>query len=281
MIYLIIAILFGSLFAILFKIFAKKGINTLQAIIINYATALLIGPIANISQWHITSSSFTQVPIIPATLTGLFMMGGFIAMSSSTKSHGVAVTTIATRVSFIIPTICAYLFLGEATLEPLTSIMVILALLLIFYSKGRDGIELKRWYNPVLVFICYGVANYLLKYSQSQVTGNGALLALTTVTFTSALILSTIFYRISGGKFDRFQWRNIIAGLILGCANIGCTYFLLKALTQISTATLYPIYNISIVAIGVLSGRLLFKEHLTVQQYFGIIIAIIAILIAL
>lgn len=281
MIYLIIAILFGSLFAILFKIFAKKGVNTLMAIIINYATALLIGPITNIIQGQVAFSSFNQVPIIPAILTGLFMMGGFITMNHATQSHGVAIATIATRVSFIIPTICAYLFLGEATLEPLTSILVILALMLIFYSKGRAGINLKKWYNPILVFICYGVANFLLKYSQTRVSGNSALFALTTVTFTSALILSILFYKINGDKNQKFKWRNIVAGVILGCTNVGCTYFLLKALTQISTATLYPIYNISIVAIGVLAGRLLFKEHLTTLQYIGIIIAILAIYFSL
>lgn len=279
MIYLIIAILFGSLFAILFKLFAKHGVDALQAIIFNYITAIAIGPLTNIIRGDVAFSALSAVPLLPAILTGLFMVGGFVAMSSATKSHGVAIATIATRVSFIIPTICAYIFLGEQRLEPLTSVLVIASLILIFFSK-KEGVTLKKWYNPISVFLCYGIANFLLKYCQSQLSTNGELLALTTITFTSALIIATIFSRLQKRKLA-FKWKNLFAGIILGVTNIGCTFFLLKSLTQFSTATLYPIYNISIVVIGVIAGRLLFKERLTTLQYIGIAIAITAIIIAL
>ena len=278
MIYLISAILFGSLFAVLFKIFAQKGVNTMQAIIFNYVTAILIGPLSDIVQGQMPFSSFNSIPLLPAVLTGLFMVGGFLFMSNTTKSHGVAIATIATRVSFIIPTICAYLFLGESNIELQTSLMVIIALILIFYTKGKHGINIKKWYNPVLVFLCYGCANFLLKYCQSNVNGNSALLALTTITFTSALILSILLAYTQKGNSSSFQWSNLLAGVILGICNISCTYFLLKALTYYSTAIFYPTYNVSIVILGILAGRLLFKERLNTLQIIGVLIAILAIL---
>ncbi len=280
MIHLITAILFGSLFAILFKLFAKHGVNAIQAIIFNYVTAILIGPLTNIIRGEVAFSALSAVPPLPAILTGLFMVGGFIAMSNATKSHGVAIATIATRVSFIIPTICAFLFLGEKYWEPVTSILVIVSLILIFFTKG-SGFNLKKWYNPLLVFLCYGVANFLLKYCQSQITTNSGLLALTTVTFTSALVISLLLARLQKRGLAQFKWKNLFAGVVLGVTNIGCTYFLLKSLTQFSTATLYPIYNISIVIIGVIAGRLLFKERLNTLQYIGIALAITAIIIAM
>ncbi len=280
MIYLITAILFGSLFAILFKLFAKHGVDAIQAIIFNYITAITIGPLTNIIRGEVAFTALSAVPLLPATLTGLFMVGGFIAMSNATKSHGVAIATIATRVSFIIPTICAFIFLGEQSLEPVTSIMVIISLFMIFFTNGR-GITLKKWYNPLLVFLCYGIANFLLKYCQSQITTNSGLLALTTVTFASALVISILIARLPKKGLTQFKWKNLFAGVVLGITNIGCTYFLLKSLTQFSTATLYPIYNISIVVTGVIAGRLLFKERLNSLQYIGIAIAISAILIAL
>ena len=43
MVHLIIAIAFGSLFAILFKLFQRHGIDSLQAIGINYFIAWLLG----------------------------------------------------------------------------------------------------------------------------------------------------------------------------------------------------------------------------------------------
>jgi uncharacterized membrane protein (UPF0136 family) len=39
---LVAAIAFGSLFAILFKLFQRHGVDSLQAIGVNYATALII-----------------------------------------------------------------------------------------------------------------------------------------------------------------------------------------------------------------------------------------------
>ncbi|MBP3420067.1 MAG: EamA family transporter [Marinifilaceae bacterium] len=280
MIYLIVAILFGSLFAILFKLFAKHGVDALQAIIFNYITAIAIGPLTNIIRGEVAFSALSAVPLLPAILTGLFMVGGFIAMSNATKSHGVAIATIATRVSFIIPTICAYLFLGEKGLEPTTSLMVIISLFMIFFTNRR-GLTLNKWYNPLLVFLCYGAANFLLKYCQAQLDTNSELLALTTITFTSALIIAIIFLRLQKGNLANFKWKNLLAGVILGVTNIGCTFFLLKALTLFSTALLYPIYNISIVVTGIIAGRLIFKERLTTLQYIGIAIAITAIIIAL
>ena len=44
-VYLLLAILFGSLFSILFKLFQRYSINSLQAILFNYLTALLISVI--------------------------------------------------------------------------------------------------------------------------------------------------------------------------------------------------------------------------------------------
>ena len=109
MLYLIIAITFGSLFAILFKIFQRRGIDALQAIAVNYVVAFALGMLGNVSQGF--SATGIGSWILPTILVGLFMMASFVTMNMATRSHGIAIATIAARVAFIVPVLCAYLFL--------------------------------------------------------------------------------------------------------------------------------------------------------------------------
>ena len=130
MLYLAIAITFGSLFAILFKIFQRQGIDALQAIGINYVVAFVIGITGSISQGFSTTGIESWG--FPAIIVGLFMMASFVTMNMATRSHGIAIATIAARVAFVIPVLCAYLFLQGDEPRWIASAMVIASLLLIF-----------------------------------------------------------------------------------------------------------------------------------------------------
>lgn len=281
MFYLIIAITFGSLFAILFKLFQRNGIDVLQAIGINYIVALLLGFIGNIAIGEplVAISSW----ILPALFAGLFMMGGFVMMNRATHSHGIAVATIAARISFVIPVLCSYCFLqGEAPRWGASAFVILALLFIFFHHKKQHKHAIWQWLFPLSVFFCYGIANFLLKLCQQFVTdahgGNADLSMITSIAFFAAFIYTVIYYRLQpSNQRHPFAWKNIWAGGILGSVNVGCTYFLLKALTNIDSSLFYPIYNMSIVLIATLVGQFCFKETLSRIQYIGIAIALLAI----
>ena len=288
MIFLVVAIVFGSLFAILFKLFQRKGVDALQAIAVGYLTAMSVGGAGNLLQGTSYAVSLDGVPVIPALLTGFFMMGGFLAMNGATRSHGVAVATIAARVSFVIPVLCAYLLLDGDVPHWSAILLTILSLLLIFARKGTVQYTAKGWWYPVAVFVCYGLANFLLKYAQAQISVfhaadsvacDAALRSLTMVTFATAFLFTVLCYVLQGDKRHRLSWRSVPAGIVLGITNMGCTYFLLKSLTVIDASVFYPVYNISIVLIAACAGRFLFGERLSRLQYAGIAVAAVAILL--
>ncbi len=280
MLYLVTAILFGSLFAILFKIFQQRGIDSLQAIGVNYAVALLLGLLGNVALGEAVAVAHWW---LPALFVGLFMMGGFVTMNSATRTHGVAVATISARVSFVVPVLCAYIFLQGDEPRWVASLLVIAALCLIFSQRSsgeRGGVV--QWIYPLLVFLCYGLANFMLKLSQQLVAqaggGDADLSLLTSVAFTAALIYTIIYYCAQPRcRRQPLRWRNVWAGAVLGAANMGCTYFLLKALMVIDSGVFYPVYNIAIVLIATLVGRLCFGEKLSWWQYAGIAVAMMAI----
>ena len=282
MLYLAIAITFGSLFAILFKIFQRRGIDALQAIGINYIVAFVIGMAGSFSQ----GLSTTGIGLwgVPAIVVGIFMMASFVTMNMATRSHGIAIATIAARVAFVIPVVCAYLFLQGDEPRWVASALVIASLLLIFPQRNNEGGSAWQWVFPLLTFACYGITNFMLKLCQQIVanTGGGdATLSLVTGTaFLSALLFTLLYYIIlPGGQRTPLSWRNVIAGVVLGSVNVGCTYFLLKSLMVIDSGIFYPVYNISIVTIATLTGRIGFGEQLTKTQYAGVAVALLAILL--
>lgn len=280
--YLIIAITFGSLFAILFKIFQRRGIDTLQAIAINYLVAFVIGVLGNVSQGG--SAVATGSWIVPAIFVGLFMMASFVTMNMATRSHGIAIATIAARVAFVIPVLCAYIFLQGDEPQWLASGLVIASLVLIFPQQEKVKTSTAQWVYPLLTFVCYGITNFLLKLCQqiaSTAGGNDADLSLiTAVAFLSAMLFTLLYYCTrSHAQHSRITWLNIAAGTVLGCVNVGCTYFLLKSLMVIDSGIFYPVYNIAIVTIATLVGRIGFGERLTAMQYVGIAVAICAIIL--
>lgn len=284
MIYLLLAITFGSLFAIIFKLFARQGIETSIAITLSYVAAMVIGSIYTLTTGS-PSFDFQQY-IIPALITGAFMAGAFITMNRATLSHGVAIATISARLSFIIPVVCSFLFFHSDT--PRWGIIALIAasLILIFY-RGRDTQTTTsgEWFYPILVFLCYGISNFLLKHLQQSITNAGGsdyeLQVTTHITFLGAFIVAML-YAIKQSKNQQrklaVSWREIVAAAILGGANLGCTFFLMKSLTVIDTSVFYPTYNIAIVTIATIVGRVCFGERLSVSQYIGIALAITSIL---
>lgn len=282
MIYLILAILLGSMFAILFKLFARKSLDTLLIITYSYMVSIYIGVFSVLASGDVP---YDLKPFfLQAMITGGFMAGAFITMSQATLSHGVAVATISARMSFIIPVVCSYLiFHGD---KPQWSIiaLVLLSLFLIFYRREKNSPDSHQWLNPIFVFLCFGISNFMLKHLQQSVTavggGDKGLQFITAMAFGGAFMVA-MFYTIKKRENTESNctWREFVAAAILGGVNVGCTYFLMKALTVIDTSLLYPVYNIAIVTIVALVGRLCFGERLTAIQYGGIALAFLAIVL--
>lgn len=281
--YLVIAIIFGSLFAILFKIFQQRGIDALQAIAVNYVVAFVLGMVGSVSQGFAVINIGSW--LVPAIVVGLFMMLSFVTMNIATRSHGIAIATIAARVAFVIPVLCAYLFLQGEEPRWVASALVIASLLLIFPQQNGGKSDSQQWIQPLLVFACYGITNFFLKLSQQIVAdaggGDADLSLVTGTSFLSALLFTLLYYYLFLPRTQRtpLSWHNIVAGIVLGCVNVGCTYFLLKSLMVIDSGIFYPTYNIAIVTIATLVGRIGFGERLKITQYIGVAVAILAIIL--
>jgi multidrug transporter EmrE-like cation transporter len=71
----------------------------------------------------------------------------------------------------------------------------------------------------------------------------------------------------------------LLLGFLLGAANFGSLYFIIKALNKsnLDSSLVFALNNMSVVALTTILGTLLFKERLNKINFVGIALAIISL----
>lgn len=279
MLYLLLAIVCASTYSVLFKLFACRDIDSLQAIAFNYITAAILG-------FSMSLGSMTDGFVLGggelglSAVMGVMFMAAFVLMARSTASSGVSVTTVAARVSLIIPVVCSYLFLaGEA--EPrwwAIAIILIALVMVIVQPSGRNGsrgTHTSLWL-PFGVFVLFGANNFCLKWAQSGLDAQGGAEQLSAVIFLFAAIASCLYYFATTHKRS-WSWRALLGGVALGVSNFFTTYFMVLGLGVMPSGVFFPIYHVGIVALVTTLGVLLFKERISRLQFVGMVVAAVGI----
>lgn len=294
MIYLVFAIIFSSLFSIVFKICQEKRIDNGLVILFNYVTALVfsLAPLIfnlaagretpDLSELALSATSWGR-----AIVQGLFFMLGFIVMDRSVWRSGVALTTVAARSSLVVSILLSWLFLGqdEPSWFPVLLMLAAIAMIILpTQTIQHTNVQLtsktdkQRSRRAVLLLfgVCaiYGCSDFSLKTAQLSAPGNLSILE-AAIFFTACLF--TLAYCLVRKSFKHFNKGCLIGGIALGIVNTLCTFCCLRALETTSTSLYYPIYNIGIVVISTLAGVLIFKERLKWIQVVGLLAAGVAI----
>ena len=304
MIYLAVAILCSSLFAVIFKLCQQRKIDALQVICVNYAVGTICSwvPIALdifSAKQTIDAYSLPSLSLGLALLQGGLFMTGFIIMDQSTWRNGVALTTVSARASLILPVTFSWLILSQPAPKWIPVAGVIIAMLMIIlpnkqqahdpslYRSASDAIRKRKAAIALFtVFLFYGISDFSLKLVQQSVENvfcdgrllNTHLTALTGAIFFMAAILSvTVCFIKNTFKQNPLNWVTIGWGALLGAINTGCTASMLRALGSMPTGHFYPLYNIGIVFVSTIIGIFIFKERVKIIQLIGFILAIGAI----
>ena len=309
MVYLIIAIVFGSLFSVMLKLCQRWQIDTQQVILYNYAFAFLItlapilfrlaGPAAVPVQDFVLKSN----SVWACVLQGILFLAGFSIMDRCTFHCGVALTTAAARASLILPVLLSWVLLAQPAPSWIAVGLILLSMALIVLPAEDEepedavpaGMSAKTRRHLaelalLAVFVVFGLSDFTLKLAQHSVETVSAhdpvlegrqMDALTCTIFLMATIVGLIVCLVTGSfRKHKVSWRSLAAGLALGVINIGCTTCALRALRVLATGTFYPLYNIGIVILATLIGVLFFKEKLKWLQVAGLVLAIVAIALA-
>lgn len=281
MIYLLLSILFNAVLFVIIKLFAKFNIDALQALVVNYFVAFLVG-LFFLDTSIIPSKIISEDWFRGSILLGFVFISTFYATTLTSQRNGLSVASVASKMSVIIPITLGVILYNE-NLDFIKIIGILLALVAVYFTSKKETGEVQQASNllyPILVFFGAGTIDASLKYLQTFHVPSEKISLFSSVTFFCAFsvgILTIVFLTLRGKI--QFAGRNILGGIALGLPNYFSLYFLVKMLEAkaFESATLFTIHNIAIVIVSTFAGILFFKERISMRNAFGIGLALFAL----
>lgn len=284
MINLIYTIILFNILIIVFKLFEKYQVNNLQALIVNYLTAGIFAYFfveTNFSIYYILQSEW----IYHAIIIGTLFMITFNLFSLGIQKIGISVTTVANKMSLIIP-VCAALILypEQEKITIIKLIALLLAFIGIYLASTKSGqiiFNKKYLWVIIILFIgqglCDAIFNDFAQRFNNTLKGESFLFFMTL--FFIASISGVIIHITKSTKTSNIELKNIIWGVIFGIPNFFSLFFFLKVLSDpnILSSEAFPLLSMGIVISSSLISVSIFKERITKNNWIGILLSIYAI----
>ena len=278
MIALIGSILFSSFIFILFKLFPKFGIDTFQAIVFNYFTACICGFALYGDSW--SNAAWSDINwLYAALICGVLFISLFVLMGKSSQINGVAITSVAVKMSMAISAI--FIGFGESfgILKITGIVMAIIGVLLVSFDTSSSKQKPVIWMLLVL-FFGSGMLDFVLNFVQKYMLTNLTAALFSAIGFGIAgffgviMLVNSVFR-----KQTQLSLKNVFAGICLGIPNFFSIYLLITAYSSTgwSDSTVLAVVNVSIVITSAILGFIAFKEALSKQKLLGLVCSILAI----
>lgn len=281
MIYLLFSILVSSFLYVVFKLFTHFKVNTVHAIVINYYVAFAFGFF--MSESKMTVGEVTSSPwFIGTVFLGMLFIIIFNIMGITAQRSGLAVTSVATKMSVVIPVIFGLVIYQESA-GFLKILGIILALVAVYLAsvKSKEGFKWRNILFPILLFLGSGTIDTALKFLETNYVDGSQISIFSTTIFGFAGVFGTLFMLFKGNW--KIHWRSVLGGISLGIPNYFSIVFLLEALATegLESSMVFTVNNVSIVMLSTLVGLLAFKERLLPKNWVGIGLAIISIFLVI
>jgi drug/metabolite transporter (DMT)-like permease len=280
MIWLLLSVATSSLLYVIFKYYSVYKVNTLHAIVVNYLVAAITGLIAYNGKMQV-SQILDATWLWYAVILGSLFIVIFNVMALTSQKNGLSVAAVASKMSLVIPVIFG-IWLYQESLGWLKIVGIIIALASVYLTslRSKDGLPLQKGYFilPVILFLGSGAIDTLLKYAEKVHVPSGEEPLFSAVCFVMACGIGALvlIYEALRGRF--LHWKSILAGIALGIPNYFSIYFIIKALkTDMESSVVFPINHVGTVLFTALLGYILFNERLHSKNYWGILLAVVAI----
>tara|TARA_B110000503_G_scaffold20751_1_gene31332 strand:- start:14497 stop:15357 length:861 start_codon:yes stop_codon:yes gene_type:complete len=282
LIFLLLSILFSTGLFVIFKYFGIYKVDVLKAIFINYIVAFSMGFLL----------AERQIPIVEiylepwfsgALILGALFIAIFFVMAMTAQKNGVSVTSIAGKMSVVVPILFG-IFLYNESVTFFKILGIVIALIAVYLSSVKEEKQAKNGtlLFPVLLFIGSGTIDTLLKYVQVNYVADADVSVFSGSLFGIAAIFGLVILSIKTiKKREAFGVKNVLAGIVLGVPNYYSIVFLMKALQNknIESSTLFTVNNVAIVIVSTLVGLFFFKEKFSLKNKIGVVLAILGIVL--
>jgi len=260
----------------------KQNIALLPVIVLNYFSAFTAGLLlfnGELSLDYILKSDWLYIAIV----IGCLLIIGFYLIGYTTQKAGIAVTTIANKMSVIIPISFSILYFSEpmSILKTLGILLALISVLLTVYKKNT-GEKNRLSFLPIIMFIVVGIVDAAVKLAQHSYVSEEDISLFTSMSFGLAGVIGITSMTIQNKQWSRFKnYRVWIYGILIGLANFGSIYFLIYALNKsgFDSSIVYGVNNMGIILISIFLAVVFFSEKLTKLNLIGVLLAIVAVAI--
>jgi drug/metabolite transporter (DMT)-like permease len=296
--YFILWVLTTTALFVIFRLYRKFEVDTLQAISINYTVCVLTGSLIE-GQVPIPPISPENIPWLSMCLVlGLIFIPTFYVTAITTQKVGVMAVSLASRMSFFVPMLFSLFVFKIAGqdfnyLSYLGVFIAIMAIILSIYKPNRtkktsdknqpSSQKTRQWSLILLPLAVFGISggmdtilnytNHYLLSPEHESIFSILLFAVAGITGMLLLLVKYIVWR------QKVALKSIIAGIALGIPNYFSIYLILKVLNQFDNngAIVFPLFNVSVIGMATLSSVFFFKEKLFWYNKLGLVLAIVAI----
>ncbi len=281
MIFLILAVIFSTGVFVAMRLFERFKLDNHQALMWNYVFASGTG-FAICEHWDTAPQLVAEPWFGLSILTGFWFIFTYLLMTASTQRSGVTVTSLSSKLSVVLPIMAGVVMFSEKLNFVATTgiVLALVALVLVLERKKESGEKNNRsWLLPVCIFFGTGTGDILMKITEQQNSGDDLGFMIAFIYFVALIFgIIIVIWDIARGK-SKWQWKSALGGIGLGVINFFSTSSVYHAMRCFDNVVLFPIYNIGVVSLTALIGWLFFKEKLTLKNYIGLVIAVIAVIL--
>lgn len=273
--YVLASVVCSVLVSVLLKMARRLDFEIGQAVAWNYVVAAGLALV--ILRPSLDPLTHAGTPWLALIGLGILLPTIFLALGASVRHAGIVRSDAAERLSLLISLLSAFLMFGEPidALKAAGCALGLVAMAAMVWRRGagNERRSPRHWIWPVLVFVGFGVIDVLFKrVAATGVPFGPALL----VTFTLALVVA---FAIELARQARFTARSLACGIVLGLFNFGNILFYLRAHRALphNPALVFASMNLGVVALGALTGLIVFRERLGRANLAGLGLALVAV----
>lgn len=260
-------------------------LNNLQVIVFNYITCVITGSVVN-GHFPLTAVNMESGWFPWACLMGVLFISLFNIIAYTAQKAGVAVTSVANKLSLVIPFVFSiYLYREEASWLKMAGIAVALTAVVMTCWPRQSDLSRKHMNQsiilmPVVLFVGSGLLDTLIKYVEhSFLNGdNNNDFLVSAFASAAAIGILLITFQLATGR-QKISGKAVLMGICLGIPNYFSIWCLVKVLKNYASnsSAIIPINNMGIVLFSTLVAWVLFKEKLSFINWVGVLLAVGAI----
>ncbi len=281
MFYFIATILLNVVISVLFKVFPRYKIDTLQTIVVNYCVCVITGSLfIGRVPFHVAE---LQQPWFPwAVLMGAGFISIFNLLAYCTRVDGITTATISNKLSLVIPVLFAIAFFHEgAGVAKIAGIVLAFPAVYLTTRVKEDNGKIPNLLWPILLFVGSGLLDTIVNFVQHNYLGSSDVQATYTVFVfgVAACIGLALVATLVLLKKVKLEAKNIIAGIAIGVPNYFSIYFLIRSLNSnvMQSSASIPVINIGVLVASSLAAIIFFREKVNTQRIIGLVLAVVAI----